>query len=302
MDSLVCSAAALLSASLPTSLEDSFVVYFQRKTFLDSWSVCKKRWQPGHHQMEGGCSRYRHLFSTEELHHSHVKVQVWIGLQHQSLQGAITLFYPLWSFSETTGEQGIEYTSWQKTDPRTLGQMPDWTCAGSNQEPIQESQSLECLTDPPRVLIWVISNTGGPVLWFSAGLVTEGTDEDDSADWSEGPQMSDWAESFVPTALFAPSALVLPHTSAGRMRMRLPQLFPCTPPQQSPSESESRKFTEFSYQTEPVGERQRNLLFQLKEEELRKVEKDFVEITHSQNLAVLTKPTFSPAKQVREEW
>ncbi|XP_068611986.1 CD248 molecule, endosialin a [Brachionichthys hirsutus] len=92
-----------------------FVVYFQRKTFLDSWRACKEK---------GGnlatVKRKEHagqiasLLSTADLRHSRTEVRVWIGLQRQPRQCSTT--HPLRGFSWTTGDQDTEYTSWQRED------------------------------------------------------------------------------------------------------------------------------------------------------------------------------------------
>lgn len=92
-----------------------FVLYFQRKTFLESWRACKE---------EGGnlatikrkadAGAIARLFSSADLRHSRTKVRVWIGLQRQPRQCSTTL--PLRGFSWTTGDQDTEYTNWQSED------------------------------------------------------------------------------------------------------------------------------------------------------------------------------------------
>lgn len=100
-----------------------FVVYFQRKTFLDSWRACKenggnlatiKRTQEA--------ASIATLFSGMDLRNSRSKVQVWIGLQRQPRQCAANR--PLRGFSWTTGDQDTEYTNWQKEDSPHLCLMP----------------------------------------------------------------------------------------------------------------------------------------------------------------------------------
>lgn len=90
-----------------------FAVYFQRKTFLDSWRACKDK--------GGNLATVKHtedantiqtLFSTLDLRHSRTKVQVWIGLQRQPRQCTSTR--PLRGFSWTTGDHDTEYTNWQR--------------------------------------------------------------------------------------------------------------------------------------------------------------------------------------------
>uniref|UniRef100_A0A3P8SYY4 CD248 molecule, endosialin a n=1 Tax=Amphiprion percula TaxID=161767 RepID=A0A3P8SYY4_AMPPE len=100
-----------------------FVVYFQRKTFLDSWKACKEK--DGNlatiKTMEDATT-IETLFSTLDLRHSRTKIQVWIGLQRQPRQCTITR--PLRGFSWTTGDQDTEYTNWQKEDSPSMCSVP----------------------------------------------------------------------------------------------------------------------------------------------------------------------------------
>uniref|UniRef100_A0A3Q3KLC1 CD248 molecule, endosialin a n=1 Tax=Monopterus albus TaxID=43700 RepID=A0A3Q3KLC1_MONAL len=100
--------------------EGCFVVYFQRKTFLDSWRACKEN--------DGNLATIKRkedattiatLFSTLDLSSRlHTKVQVWIGLQRPPRQCATTRL--LRGFSWTTGDQDTEYINWQKEDSPSL--------------------------------------------------------------------------------------------------------------------------------------------------------------------------------------
>lgn len=92
-----------------------FVLYFQHKTFLESWRSCK----------DGGgnlvtvkrqedASAMARLFSSADLRHQRSKVRVWIGLQRQPRQCSTT--QPLRGFSWTTGDQDTAYTNWQGED------------------------------------------------------------------------------------------------------------------------------------------------------------------------------------------
>ncbi|XP_062300774.1 CD248 molecule, endosialin a [Scomber scombrus] len=134
MGTLVSSAAALLLTSLLALLfgvssilgqdlterdalcnaDGCFVVYFQRKSFLDSWKACKDKGGNlatiKRRQDENTIST---LFSSLDLRHSRTKVQVWIGLLRQPRQCTSR---PLRGFSWTTGDQDTEYTNWQKED------------------------------------------------------------------------------------------------------------------------------------------------------------------------------------------
>lgn len=135
MGSRLSAAAALLLAFLLTLLpgpspvlgqdlretdalctaDGCLVLYFQRKTFLESWKSCK----------EGGgnlatvkraedAGAIGRLFSSVDLRHSRSKVRVWIGLQRQPRQCAP--LQPLRGFSWTTGDQDTEYTNWRDED------------------------------------------------------------------------------------------------------------------------------------------------------------------------------------------
>lgn len=106
-----------------------FVVYFQRKTFLDSWRACKEK--------DGNLATIKRkqdaatiatLFSTVDLRHSRTKVRVWIGLQRQPRQCTTTR--PLWGFSWTTGDQDTEYTNWQNEDPPSVCSVPRCVAMG----------------------------------------------------------------------------------------------------------------------------------------------------------------------------
>lgn len=143
MGSLVSSATALLLTSLLALLfgvsillgqdlrerdarcnaDGCFVVYFQRKTFLESWRGCKEK--------GGNLATIKHkedattiarLFSTIDLRHSRTKVRVWIGLQRQPRQ--CTSMRPLRGFTWTTGDQDTEYTNWQKKDSPSICSAP----------------------------------------------------------------------------------------------------------------------------------------------------------------------------------
>ncbi|XP_023279664.1 endosialin-like [Seriola lalandi dorsalis] len=143
MGSLVSSAAALLFTSLLPLLlgvssvlgqdlrerdalctEDGcFVVYFQRRTFLDSWRACKEKGgNLATIKREEDASTIATLFSTLDLRHSRTNVQVWIGLQRQPRQCAGAL--PLRGFSWTTGDQDTEYTNWQREHSPSTCMVP----------------------------------------------------------------------------------------------------------------------------------------------------------------------------------
>lgn len=143
MGSLVSSAGALLLTSLLALLfgvssvlsqdlrerdalcnaDGCFVVYFQRKTFLDSWRACKEKGgNLATIKRKEDATTIASLFSTLDLRHSRTKVRVWIGLQRQPRQCTTTR--PLRGFSWTTGDQDTEYTNWQKEDSPSMCSAP----------------------------------------------------------------------------------------------------------------------------------------------------------------------------------
>lgn len=95
--------------------EGCFVVYFQRKTFLDSWRACKEKGGDlATIERKERASTIATLFSTLDLRHSRTQVRVWIGLQRQPRQCSST--HALRGFSWTTGDRDTEYTNWQRED------------------------------------------------------------------------------------------------------------------------------------------------------------------------------------------
>ncbi|XP_051505676.1 CD248 molecule, endosialin a [Myxocyprinus asiaticus] len=96
--------------------EGCYVLYFQRKIFLEAWRSCKEQGgnlatirQPKEAEM------VEELFSNVELRsHHRGKAQIWIGLQRQPRQCAPTR--PLRGFSWITGDQDTQYTNWLQED------------------------------------------------------------------------------------------------------------------------------------------------------------------------------------------
>lgn len=125
-----------------------FMVFFQRKTFLDAWRACKEK--------GGNLATIKHkedadtvasLFSTLDLRHSRTKVRVWIGLQRQPRQCSTTRL--LRGFSWTTGDQDTEYTNWQKEDSQSTCSVPRCVVMSySTQEP---NDNLKWLDGPCSV-------------------------------------------------------------------------------------------------------------------------------------------------------
>lgn len=153
MGSLVSSAAALLLTSLLALLfglssvlgqdlrerdalcnsDGCFVVYFQRKTFLDSWRACKEKGgNLATIKRREDANNIATLFSTLDLRHSRTSVQVWIGLLRQPRQCTTTR--PLRGFSWTTGDQDTDYTNWQKEDSHSMCTVPRCVVMGYNTE------------------------------------------------------------------------------------------------------------------------------------------------------------------------
>ncbi|XP_040887493.1 CD248 molecule, endosialin a [Toxotes jaculatrix] len=115
------------------NVDGCFVVYFQRKTFLDSWRSCKEK---GGNlvtiKRKENENTINTLFSTVDLRHSRTKVQVWIGLQRHPRQCTTTR--PLRGFSWTTGDQDTEYTNWQKEDSPSMCTVPRCVAIGYSTE------------------------------------------------------------------------------------------------------------------------------------------------------------------------
>lgn len=101
-----------------------YVLYFQRKIFLDAWRSCKEQ--------DGNLATIRHpkdaetvreLFSNVELRQHHRgKANIWIGLQRQPRQCSPTR--PLRGFSWVTGDQDTQFTNWLQDDSATTCSSP----------------------------------------------------------------------------------------------------------------------------------------------------------------------------------
>lgn len=98
------------------SEDGCYVLYFQRKIFLEAWRNCKE--QGGNlatirHPKEA--AMVKELFSNVELRpHHRGKANIWIGLQRQPRQCSPTR--PLRGFSWVTGDQDTQYTNWLEED------------------------------------------------------------------------------------------------------------------------------------------------------------------------------------------
>lgn len=110
-----------------------FVVYFQRKTFLQSWKACKEKGgNLATIKRKVDATAIATLFSTVDLRHSRTTVQVWFGLQRQPRQCATSP--RLRGFSWTTGDQDTEYTDWQKPDSPDSCSVPRCVFMGYSTE------------------------------------------------------------------------------------------------------------------------------------------------------------------------
>ncbi|XP_069501001.1 endosialin [Ambystoma mexicanum] len=107
------------------SAEGCYAVYFQRRTFLESWRVCRER--------GGNLATPRHpeeaalieeLFGNLGVHEDQATMRFWIGLQRQPRQCSPTR--PLRGFTWVTGDQDTLYTNWLRPEG-----APGGTCAAS---------------------------------------------------------------------------------------------------------------------------------------------------------------------------
>ncbi|KAF3697465.1 Endosialin Tumor endothelial marker 1 Precursor [Channa argus] len=116
---LLCGVSSVLGQELREgdalcNADGCFVVYLQRKTFLESWKACRaKGGNLATIKRKEDATSISTLFSTLDLRHSRTKVQVWIGLQRQPRQCSSHL---LRGFSWTTGDQDTQYSNWQEEE------------------------------------------------------------------------------------------------------------------------------------------------------------------------------------------
>ncbi|MFT7802055.1 endosialin [Arapaima gigas] len=97
------------------SEDGCYVVYFQRKTFLESWKSCKEKGgNLATVKQPEDAARIEALFSGVEPRGSRARVRVWIGLQRQPRQCSATR--PLRGFTWITGDQDTRYTNWLRED------------------------------------------------------------------------------------------------------------------------------------------------------------------------------------------
>lgn len=144
-----------------------FVVYFQRKTFLDSWRACKEKGgNLATVKRNEDAASIASLFSTLDLRHSRTKVQVWIGLQRQPRQ--CTAARPLRGFSWTTGDQDTLYTNWQREDSPSMCSVPRCVATGYNTlDPVDNFKWLDgsCSVPVDGYLCHYADKGMCPALW-----------------------------------------------------------------------------------------------------------------------------------------
>ncbi|KAK2852090.1 hypothetical protein Q5P01_008366 [Channa striata] len=126
-----------------------FVVYFQRKTFLESWRACKAHGgNLATIKRKEDAASVSTLFSTLDLRNSRTKVQVWIGLQRQPRQCTTHL---LRGFSWTTGDQDTAFTNWQKVDSNPVCSSPRCVAIGYSTQKLDDN--LKWLDGPCSVQV-----------------------------------------------------------------------------------------------------------------------------------------------------
>ncbi|XP_061092931.1 CD248 molecule, endosialin a [Conger conger] len=100
-----------------------FVVYFQRKTFLEAWRSCKEKGgNLATMKLPAEARQVEELLAGAVRRGSRAKVRVWIGLQRQPRQCSATR--PLRGFSWTTGDQDTQYTNWLREDSPSTCSAP----------------------------------------------------------------------------------------------------------------------------------------------------------------------------------
>ncbi|CAL8325449.1 unnamed protein product [Lota lota] len=150
-----------------------YVVYFQRKTFLEAWRACKE---------DGGnlatikrpeeADAIAALFSNADLRHLGPEVQVWIGLQRQPRQCKPSR--PLRGFSWTTGDQDTEYTNWQREESPSSCSAPRCVVMAYDSSLPEQSKNFEwqestCFIPADGYLCRYTYKGMCPALWSEGG-------------------------------------------------------------------------------------------------------------------------------------
>lgn len=176
-----------------------FVVYFERKIFLDSWRTCKEKGgNLATVKRKEDANAIATLFSNVDLPQSHTKVRVWIGLQRQPRQCNERL--PLRGFSWTTGDQDTEYTNWQREYSPSLCMIPRCIAMGYDTQELSDNFK------------WLDSSCSVPVDGYLCHFAFKGMC---SALWSEH------ASSVVYTTPFNLVSTLLTHVPFGSVANKL---------------------------------------------------------------------------------
>lgn len=150
-----------------------YVLYFQRKFFLDAWRACREKGgNLATIKRQEEADTIANLFSSVDLRHSRTKLQVWIGLQRQPRQCMPSR--PLRGFSWTTGDQDTQYTNWLKEDINNPCTVPRCVFMGYSTVPQEQKENLKWLEGPCSVnmdgyLCRYTYNGMCPALWNEGG-------------------------------------------------------------------------------------------------------------------------------------
>ncbi|XP_068117585.1 endosialin [Hyperolius riggenbachi] len=102
-------------------IDSCYVVFYQRRTFLESWRACRERGgnlATVKNAQEAALVEQLLTSSTNSRSYGNLQQRLWIGLQRQPRQ--CTTQKPLRGFTWTTGDQDTAYTNWV-TQPVSAG-------------------------------------------------------------------------------------------------------------------------------------------------------------------------------------
>ncbi|KAA0720153.1 Endosialin Tumor endothelial marker 1 [Triplophysa tibetana] len=95
--------------------EGCYSIHLQRKTFRESWRICKdKGGNLATVKRPEEASLIHELLSSGVRRPPRPRIRLWIGLQRQPRQCSATR--PLRGFTWITGDQETQYTNWQRDD------------------------------------------------------------------------------------------------------------------------------------------------------------------------------------------
>ncbi|XP_028850980.1 CD248 molecule, endosialin a [Denticeps clupeoides] len=129
-----------------------FVVYFQRKTFLQAWRSCR--------DYGGDLAVLKHqdeadavekLFSGVEMRGRPSQAKVWIGLQRHPRQCSSTR--PLRGFSWVSGDQDTLYTNWQGEGSLSACNVPRCVAVQFSVDPLERHANLKWVDGPCSVTV-----------------------------------------------------------------------------------------------------------------------------------------------------